>query len=88
MFYGLVWWIVDRVFDLVFFLTRGLDVDSMTEYFSKPFVAPTELNSVSLFVSPEVIDFIIGLELAWFGFKMAWAIGLRIKSFIPGISGI
>lgn len=83
--FGLLFSVADSVSA---FLLSFLDFSALNEITSN-LAVPNMLidfyDYITLVVDIEVIAFLIRLEFIWQGFKILWALLLRIKSFVPGM---
>jgi len=83
---GLLWYIVNIVIDLFLSSVDFGEINTSTADLS--FSINSQLLGYVLYiVKGSLIETVITIEIVWQTFKVGLAIFLRIKSFIPTISG-
>lgn len=79
--------ILGGCFSLAFLLVSSLPSFDITLPFTAFNVLQDLFNGIAFFLPMNTIATIFSIKLAVVGFRFAWAIILRIKSFIPLLGG-
>lgn len=80
--------IFDLFFSLITIILDLIDFTDLNELSRNmpDLVIPDFFRYIAYFVDGPKIIFLLKLEAGWIGFKIIWAVLLRLKSFIPTIS--
>ncbi len=80
--------IFDLFFSVINLVLDLLDFTGVNEFSRNipELVIPDFFHYIAYFIDGSAIMLLIKLEIGWIELKIAWAILLRIKSFIPTIS--